>query len=190
MLDMQRMQRAGWVMAVVTLGLLAQAAGLAQKAPAAGAPVPGPVVVMETSKGNITIETYPSEAPKTVENFLALVKASFYNRQHFHRVEKGFVAQIGDPDSKDLKRKEEWGKRGSGKPIGVAEFSKKLMHKKGAVGMAHAGDPLKADSQFYITLAPKKNLDGKYAVFGQVIDGMAVAEKLEVGDTVKRMYIK
>jgi peptidyl-prolyl cis-trans isomerase B (cyclophilin B) len=167
-----------------------QTAGQAQKAPAAGAPVAGPVVVMETTKGNITIETYPSEAPKTVENFLALVKASFYNRQHFHRVEKGSLAQVGDPDSKDLKRKEDWGKRGSGKRIGVAEISKKLMHKKGAVAMAHAGDPATADSQIYITLAVKKNLDGKYAVFGQVIDGMAVAEKLEVGDTIKRMYVK
>ncbi len=187
---MRRMQRAGWAVAALTLWLVSQTAGQAQKAPAAGAPVPGPVVVMETTKGNITIETYPSEAPKTVENFLALVKSSFYNRQHFHRVEKGFVAQVGDPDSKDLKRKDDWGKRGSGKPIGVAEFSKKLTHKKGAVGMAHAGDATKADSQFYISLGPRKNLDGKYAVFGQVIDGMAVAEKLEVGDTVKRMYVK
>jgi peptidyl-prolyl cis-trans isomerase B (cyclophilin B) len=118
------------------------------------------------------------------------VKSAFYNRQHFHRVEKGFVAQVGDPDSKDLKNRDNWGKRGNGRPIGVAEISARLMHKKGAVGMAHAGDPTKADSQFYITLAPRKDLDKKYAVFGQVIDGMAVAEKLEVGDTVKRMYLK
>ncbi len=187
---MRRKQRAGLVVAAVTLWLVSQTVGQAQKAPAAGAPVPGPVVVMETSKGNITIETYPSEAPKTVENFLALVKSGFYNRQHFHRVEKGFVAQVGDPESKDLKKIDDWGKRGSGKPIGVAEISKKLIHKKGAVAMAHAGDPTKADSQFYITLSPRKNLDGKYAVFGQVIDGMAVAEKLEVGDTIKRMIIK
>ncbi len=185
---MRRMHRALWVMAALTLWLLTQTAGVAQKPPAG--PAPGPVVVLETSKGNIVIETYPSEAPKTVENFLALVKSAFYNRQHFHRVEKGFVAQIGDPGSKDLKLKDDWGKRGSGKAIGVAEISKKLNHKTGAVGMAHAGDPTKADSQFYITLAPKKTLDGKYAVFGQVIEGMAVAQKLEVGDTMKRAYIK
>ena len=56
--------------------------------------------------------------------------------------------------------------------------------------MAHAGDPAKADSQFYITLAPKKTLDGKYAIFGQVTSGMDVAEKIEVGDLIKRMYVK
>lgn len=171
---------------VIALGAWALMQGIA----AAQAPAPGPVVVMETSKGTITMETYPSEAPKTVENFLKLVKANFYNRQHVHRVEKGFVAQVGDPDSKDLAKKETWGSRGSGQPLGVAEISKKLTHKKGAVGMAHAGNPAKADSQFYITLGPKKTLDGKYAVFAQVISGMDVAEKIEVGDLIKRMYVK
>ncbi len=184
---MRRIQRAGIVLAAVAAWAIGTTASYAQKV---AAPAPGPVVVMETTKGTITIETYPSEAPKTVENFLALVKSNFYNRQHFHRVEKGFVAQVGDPDSKDLSRKESWGRRGNGKPLRVAEISKKLTHKKGAVGMAHAGDPMMADSQFYITLGAKKSLDGKYAIFGQVIDGMDVAEKLEVGDTVKRMYIK
>jgi peptidyl-prolyl cis-trans isomerase B (cyclophilin B) len=186
---MRRMQLAAVAGAALMVWLMGQSIGYAQKA-AAGAPTAGPVVVMETTKGTITIETYPEEAPKTVENFLALVKQNFYNRQHFHRVEKGFVAQVGDPDSKDLARKDSWGRRGSGKAIGVAEISKRLMHKKGAVGMAHAGDPAKADSQFYLTLAPKKSLDGKYAVFGQIIDGLDVAEKIEIGDTIKRMYVK
>ena len=187
---MRRTERAAVVLAAATLLVMGQTTGLAQKKPAANAPVPGPVVVMETTKGTITMELYPGEAPKTVENFVNLVKSNFYNRQHFHRVEKGFVAQVGDPDSKDLKNKDTWGRRGNGRPIGVAEISKKLTHKKGAVAMAHAGDPAKADSQFYIVLGPKKNLDGKYAIFGQVIDGMAVADKLEVGDTIKRMYVK
>lgn len=172
------------VLLAVGAWALMQGAGLAQ------APAAGPLVVIETAKGTITIATFPSEAPKTVENFIKLVKANFYNRQHFHRVEKGFVAQVGDPDSKDLARKDSWGRRGSGQPIGVAEISKKLTHKKGAVGMANAGDPAKADSQFYITLAAKKTLDGKYAMFGQVIGGMDVVEKLEVGDLVRRMYVK
>jgi len=152
-------------------------------------PAAGPVVVIETSKGTMTIETYPSEAPKTVENFLALVKSNFYNRQHFHRAES-FVIQVGDPDSKDLAKKDSWGRRGNGKPVGVAEISKKLKHKKGAVGMAHAGDPAKADSQFYITRLAGKIPEGKYAIFGQVTSGMDVVDKIEVGDTVKRMYIK
>jgi len=177
-----------WSRAGVLLMSLAILAGL-QGVVSAQAPAPGPVVVIETSKGNITIETYPSEAPKTVENFLALVKSNFYNRQHFHRAES-FVIQVGDPDSRDLAKKDSWGRRGNGKPVGVAEISKKLKHKKGAVGMAHAGDPAKADSQFYITRLAGKIPDGKYAIFGQVTSGMDVVDKIEVGDTVKRMYVK
>ena len=170
---------------VLTLAFLA---GL-QGAAFAQAPAPGPIVVIETSKGTITFETYPSEAPKTVEHVLALVKSNFYNRQHFHRAES-FVIQVGDPASKDLAKKDNWGRSGNGKPIGVAEISKKLKHKKGAVGMAHAGDPAKADSQFYITRQAGKIPEGKYAIFGQVTSGMDVVDKIEVGDTVRRMYIK
>jgi cyclophilin family peptidyl-prolyl cis-trans isomerase len=177
-----------WSHAGVMMMALAISAGLPGTA-FAQAPAPGPTVVIETSKGTITIETYPSEAPKTVENFLALVKSTFYNRQHFHRAES-FVIQVGDPGSKDFAKKDSWGKRGNGKPIGVAEISKTLKHKKGAVGMAHAGDPTKADSQFYITRLPNKIPEGKYAIFGQVTSGMDVVAKIEVGDTVKRMYIK
>jgi len=177
-----------WSRAGVLLMSLAILAGL-QGVVSAQAPAPGPTVVIETSKGSIAIETYPSEAPKTVENFLALVKSNFYNRQHFHRAES-FVIQVGDPDSRDLAKKDSWGRRGNGKPVGVAEISKKLKHKKGAVGMAHAGDPAKADSQFYITRLAGKIPDGKYAIFGQVTSGMDVVDKIEVGDTVKRMYVK
>ena len=155
----------------------------------AQAPAAGPIVVIETSKGAITIETYPSEAPKTVEHFLALVKSNFYNRQHFHRAES-FVIQVGDPDSKDLARKDTWGRRGAGKLIGVAEISKKLTHKKGAVGMAHAGDPAQADSQFYITRLPRKIPEGRYAIFGQVTSGLDVVDKIEVGDLIRRVYVK
>jgi cyclophilin family peptidyl-prolyl cis-trans isomerase len=161
-----------------------QSVGFAQ------APAAGPIVVIETSKGTITLETYPSEAPKTVENFLALVKSNFYNRQHYHRAES-FVIQVGDPDSKgDLSRQSLWGRRGNGKPIGVAEISKKLTNKKGAVGMAYAGDPTKADSQFYVVRQAKKIPEGKYAIFGQVTSGMDVVDKIEVGDLIKRMYVK
>lgn len=176
----------------VSAGVLVLALAIVAGVPGAvwaQTPAPGPVVVIETTKGAITIETYPSEAPKTVENFLALVKSNFYNRQHFHRAES-FVIQVGDPDSKDMAKKDSWGRRGNGKPLGVAEISKKLKHKKGAVGMAHAGDPAKADSQFYITRQAGKIPEGKYAIFGQVTSGMDVVDKIEVGDTVKRMYVK
>jgi cyclophilin family peptidyl-prolyl cis-trans isomerase len=88
---------------------------------------------------------------------------------------------------------DQWGKgsgSGSGKSIGAAEISKKHGHKKGAVGMAHAGDAAQADSQFYIMLANRPALDGKYVVFGQVVSGMDVVEKLEVGDVIKRVTVK
>jgi len=182
---MLKVSRVAMFVLAVSVFVGLQGVGIAQ------APAAGPVVVIETSKGTITIETYPSEAPKTVENFVKLVKANFYNRQHFHRVDlKNNVVQVGDPNSKKLEDKATWGQRGNGQPIGVSEISKKLTHKKGAVGMAHAGDPAKADSQFYITLAAMPAFNGKYAVFGQVTSGMDVVAKLEVGDLIKRMYVK
>lgn len=181
---MRRLSGACVLMVAVGMWIVMTGVGAAQ------APAAGPVVVIETSKGTITIETYPSEAPKTVENFLKLVKANFYNRQHFHRAEPGMVIQVGDPDSKDLKNRSTWGRTGNRQPIGVAEISKKLKHKRGTVGMAHSGDASKADSQFYIAIGKKKIPEGKYAIFGQVTSGMEVVDKIEVGDTIKRMYVK
>lgn len=183
---MRHMARAVMVAAVVAASAVGTGVAVAQApAPASG----NPVVVMELPRGTVVIELYPQEAPKTVANFLSLVKSNFYNRQHFHRVES-FVVQVGDPESKDLKRQEMWGRRGNGKPIGVAEISKKLTHKKGAVGMAHGGDATKADSQFYITKLPRKIPEGQYSIFGQVISGMDVVDKIELGDLIRRMSVK
>jgi peptidyl-prolyl cis-trans isomerase B (cyclophilin B) len=165
--------------------LLAPAAAMAQKSPGAG-----PIVVLETAKGTIEIETYPEEAPKTVENFLGLVKRGFYNGLRFHRAEANFVIQIGDPQTRDMTKQATWGSGSSGKPIGVAEITKKRTHGAGAVGMGHSGKPADAASQFYITLRPAPTLDGKYAVFGKVISGMAVAAKIQKSDVLKRAYVK
>jgi peptidyl-prolyl cis-trans isomerase B (cyclophilin B) len=171
--------------------------GAAKAPPAAAATPPapgaGPVIVVETSKGSFEFETYPDDAPKTVANILALTKKGFYNGQRFHRVVPGFVIQAGDPQTRDMSKRDQWGRgaaAGSGKPVGVAEFSKKHLHTTGAVAMAHAGDAAQADSQFYVTLGPKPALNGKYAVFGQVISGADVPAKIEVGDVIKRMYVK
>jgi peptidyl-prolyl cis-trans isomerase B (cyclophilin B) len=164
------------------------AAPAAQPTPGAG-----PVIVVETAKGAFEFETYPDDAPKTVANFLTLARKGFYNGQRFHRVVPGFVIQAGDPQTRDMSKRDMWGRgmaAGSGKPIGVAEFSKKHLHTTGAVAMAHAGDAAAADSQFYVTLAPKPALDGKYAVFGHVINGADVPAKIEVGDVIKRIYVK
>lgn len=154
-------------------------------------PGAGPVVVLETEKGVIEFETYPEEAPKTVEAILALVKRNFYNRQRFHRAERNFLIQIGDPQSRNMLMSDWWGREGSGKPIGVAEITRKRAHVRGAVAMAYAGsDPRMADSQFYILLRAAPQLNAKYTVFGKVIAGMDVVDRIARADLVKRAYVK
>jgi cyclophilin family peptidyl-prolyl cis-trans isomerase len=178
--------------ALVAAGVLLTAThAYAQEAkPSPGA---GPIVVLETTKGTIEFETYPNEAPKTVAHILALVKRNFYNGIRVHRVVPNFVVQFGDPQTRDMTKKDMWGRgpgAGSGKPIGVAEMNPKRTHVLGAVAMAHAGDAAKADSQMYITLAPVHRLDKDYTVFGKVISGMDVVQKIQVGDMVKKAYVK
>lgn len=154
-------------------------------------PGAGPVVVLETEKGVIEFETYPEEAPKTVETILALVKRNFYNRMRFHRAEPNFLVQIGDPQSRNILMRDWWGRGGSGKPIGVAEITKKRSHVRGAVAMAYAGtDPKLAESQFYIVLRASPQLNAKYTVFGKVIKGMEVVDRLEQADMLKRAFVK
>ena len=149
-----------------------------------------PVIVLETVKGVIEIETFPDEAPKTVARLIELIKKNFYNGQRFHRVEP-LLIQIGDPTSRDMSLEAWWGRKGaSGKPIGVAEISKTRRHVAGAVGMAHAGDPKAADTQFYILLRPSPSLDGKYTVFGRVISGLDVAQKIRRTDMLKRASVR
>jgi cyclophilin family peptidyl-prolyl cis-trans isomerase len=197
------MTRLSWALTVVALMWMplahradAQAAqtpaarGRAQAAAPAAKPAGGaPIIVIETAKGTIEIETYPADAPKTVEQIVGLAKRNFYNGQRVHRVEPGFVVQFGDPQSRDMTKRDRWGTGGSGRVIGVAET--KRIHKFGAVAMAHAGDPARADSQMYILLRQSAAaLDGKYAVFGQVMSGMDVVQKLEVGDVIRRISVK
>jgi cyclophilin family peptidyl-prolyl cis-trans isomerase len=153
-------------------------------------PGAGPIVVIETAKGTIEFETYPEDAPKTVAQILALVRRGFYNGLRIHRAEPNFVIQMGDPQTRDMTKKASWGTGGSGKPIGVAEISKKRPHKKGAVGMAHKGNAALADSQFYITRRATPPLDGRYTVFGQIIAGSDVVDAIEPGDVIKRMSVK
>jgi cyclophilin family peptidyl-prolyl cis-trans isomerase len=158
--------------------------------PAAPSPGAGPIISVETEKGTFEFETYPNEAPRTVKHIVALVNKRFYNGQRVHRVVPGFVVQMGDPASRDMTKKAEWGRGGSGTPIGVAEFSKTRTHVLGAVAMAHAKDATKADSQFYVTLAPQPRLDGQYAVFGKIMSGMDVVQKLAVGDRIVRVTVR
>ena len=154
-------------------------------------PGAGPVIVLETAKGTIEIETYPEEAPKTVARIVELVKKNFYNGLRFHRAEPNFLVQVGDPVSRDVSREAWWGRQGSGTSIGVAEITKKRKHTIGAVSMAHAGsDPKSADSQFFILKRAAPELDGKYTVFGHVLKGQDVVAKLQRGDILKRASVR
>ncbi len=151
------------------------------------------MVVVETTKGTIAIETYPADAPKTVAHVLALVRKGFYDGQRVHRAFQGFVVQWGDPRSADLAQEADWGRgpdASSGEPIGVSEISRKHQHTVGAVGVSHQGLPARADSQIYITLADRPDLNGKYAVFGHVIEGAEVPARLVRGDVISRVYVR
>jgi peptidyl-prolyl cis-trans isomerase A (cyclophilin A) len=128
------------------------------------------IMKVETNMGTFKIKMYPEEAPKTVAHLKELVAKGFYDGIIFHRIIAGFVIQGGDPTGT--------GMGGSGNSI-PDEFNNKLKHsKKGMVAMANSGRPNSQDSQFYITLAPLEFLDGKYTVFGEVIDGMDVIDKI------------
>jgi len=137
-------------------------------------------VTIETDRGIIKAELYTEKAPITTKNFIDLANSGFYNGLTFHRVEPGFVVQGGDPKGD--------GTGGSGKNIPL-EVKQELNHVKGALGMARSTEPDSASSQFYITFAPTPLLDGNYAVFGKVISGMDIAEKIRVGDKMSKVYI-
>ena len=152
-----------------------------------------PLVVVETTKGTFAFATFPDDTPVTVEHVLALVRARFYDGQRVHRALAGFVVQFGDPQTRDLDKRDVWGRgraAASGKPVGASEITKRRTHKKGAVAMAHMGNPAKADSQIYVTLENRPDLDGRYAVFGQVVEGDDVPPRLQVGDLITRVYIR
>jgi len=160
------------------------------KAAAKGAQPAGPVIVVETAKGTVEIETYPSEAPKSVAHILDLVRSNFYRGQRMHWVTPGTV-QFGDPQTKDMTKKDLWGTGSSGHPVGVAETSKRKFE-RGTVGLAYRTDfnPRTADSQIFIAKGPNPLINGKYAVIGHVTSGMDVVDKLEVPDVIKNAYVK
>lgn len=153
----------------------------------------GPVIVVETSRGTFAFETFPEEAPKTVAHIVGLVKRGFYDGQRIHRALPGFVVQFGDPQTRDESKRDLWGRgpgASSGTPIGVAEFSKRRLNVRGAVGIAHQGNPAAGDSQIYVALDDRKDLDGHYVVFGQVVEGEDVPAQLQVGDVITRVTIR
>ena len=128
---------------------------------------------LDTDKGRVTIKLRPDLAPKHVEQIKALTKKGFYDGIVFHRVIDGFMAQTGDPTGT--------GTGGSDLPDLPAEFTNKAKFVRGTVGMARSSDPNSANSQFFIMFAPAPSLNGQYTIFGEVIDGMDVVDKIKKG---------
>ena len=161
-----------------------------EAADAKPSPGAGPVIVFETVKGSFEMETYPNEAPKSVEHILTLARRNFYNGLRVHRVVKGQLVQFGDPLTRDMSKRAYWGTGGSGKSIGVGEMNPKRKHLVGSVALAHPGDPRLADSQMYIMLIPQPKYDKDYTVIGRVISGMDVVQKLQETDIIRRATVR
>lgn len=142
------------------------------------------VATIVTEKGDIVVELDPGAAPETVNNFVFLANAGFYDGLTFHRVEPGFVIQGGDPLG-----------TGTGGPGYTVPAEIELEHVKGAIAMARRGDEVNPErassgSQFYITLEPTPFLDGAYTVFGEVIEGTDVVDAIAVGDLIETIVIR
>ncbi|HEX3039095.1 MAG TPA: peptidylprolyl isomerase [Caproiciproducens sp.] len=140
-----------------------------------------PIVTIKTENGTIKVELYPQIAPNTVKNFISLVNKGFYNGTVFHRVIPDFMIQGGDPEGT--------GMGGPGYSI-KGEFSgnrfkNDLNHSRGVISMARSMNPNSAGSQFFIMVADAPHLDGQYAAFGKVIEGMDEADRIV---SVRRDY--
>jgi peptidyl-prolyl cis-trans isomerase B (cyclophilin B) len=146
-------------------------------------------VTITTDKGPITIELFREQTPITTANFLELAESGFYDGVRFHRIIEDFMAQVGDPLSKDMAMQPRWGTGGPGYTI-PDEFVPELKHDApGIVSMANAG-PNTGGSQFFITYEPTPWLDGKHTVFGKVVSGMEVVEQLEIGDAIQSIQLQ
>lgn len=172
-----RFGRAGVMSLILAVGMTGTC--LAADAPAKGGDAVNASnarAVIKTKLGDIEIKFLPDVAPKHVENFMKLAKSGFYNGTIFHRVIPGFMIQGGDPNTKDSLRKEAYGQGGPGHNV-KAEFSD-LPHKRGVVSMARAQDPDSAGSQFFVVVEESRFLDRKYTIFGEVVKGIGVADKI------------
>ncbi len=170
------------------------------------------IVIMETNKGNIKLELFTNDAPKTVENFVKLASEGFYDGLKFHRVISDFMIQGGDPLSKDSDPNND----GTGGPgytfedeidpwdLGVPEdqiktyesqgykYDRSLNSHKvdvGSLAMANSGPNTNGSQFFIVTQKPQPYLDGKHTVFGKVVEGMEVVRSIEQGDMMNKIYV-
>ena len=134
--------------------------------------------IIETNKGNIVLELFEDDAPNTVANFVKLINDGFYDGLKFHRIISNFMIQGGCPVGN--------GTGGPGYKIKCEINPRK--HLTGTLSMAHAGKDT-GGSQFFITHSPQPHLDGLHTVFGQVIEGMDVVNKMKQGDVMKKVTV-
>jgi peptidyl-prolyl cis-trans isomerase B (cyclophilin B) len=139
------------------------------------------VGVITTSEGVMVVEFYPDVAPNHVANFKKLARSGFYDGTAFHRVIPGFMIQGGDPNTKDDANKASWGQGGPGWTVN-AEFNDKH-HARGILSMARTSDPNSAGSQFFICHGDAGFLDHQYTVFGNLIKGFDVLDKIATTPT-------
>ena len=135
-----------------------------------------PSGTIETNLGSIEFKLLPELAPEHVRNFVKLAQSGFYDGTLFHRIIPGFMIQGGDPNTKNPNLKSQWGMGGPGYNI-KAEFNSRS-HLRGIISMARSQDPDSAGSQFFIVTSDSTFLDREYTVFGEVTDGMDVADKI------------
>lgn len=160
-----------FALATIAAGQLGKTAAPGAKEPKKGEEV----AVLDTTYGRIVIRFFPDKAPLHVANFKKLTKSKFYDGTRFHRVIPGFMIQGGDPTSKGSDRSQ-YGRGGPGWTV-KAEFND-VPHTRGIVSMARTSDPNSAGSQFFIMHDKAPSLDGQYSVFGQVVQGMDVVDKI------------
>ncbi len=136
-------------------------------------PINKPVVVFETNQGIVELELWPDVAPKTCENMIGLVQKGYYDETVFHRVIKGFMLQGGDPTATGRGGESLWGGKFEDEVSKSVQFDK-----AGLLAMANAG-PNTNGSQFFITTVPTPWLNGKHTIFGKVVNGYEVVQKIE-----------
>ncbi len=166
------------VMSVIIVGGMTGFCLAAEAAPAGNESVNtnNARAIIKTKFGDMEIKFLPDLAPNHVENFIRLAQSGFYNGTIFHRAIPGFMIQGGDPNTKDSLKKSAYGQGGPGHNV-KGEFSD-LPHKRGMVSMARAQDPDSAGSQFFIVVEESRFLDRKYTIFGEVVKGIGVADKI------------
>ncbi len=178
MLGLRAVRKILWVMGVAALlvGVNGESVRAGDPQGLLTAEGKAPRAIVTTKFGQMELVFFPELAPKHVESFLKLARKGFYNGTIFHRVIPGFMIQGGDPNTKDPSKRHLYGMGGPGYTV-PAEFNR-IPHERGIVSAARSADPNSAGSQFFIMVGKAPSLDGQYTVFGEVVKGIEVAEKI------------